>query len=653
MESYQPGQEIENHRLLERIEEGLGHVWKADFLGQIVALKLLPEEVCDQRKTSIETLYQLSHLAPPNNRYFIPFEHMQLSGPHRYIRMKWIEGVSLANYLKQNPTSEINKVLPLAKQILKGLEVLHRQKITHQHLTPQNIFLPYGGTPLLMNLQLLSSKQTPLSSLEKEYLAPECLVSEPKGSPAGDIFSFGKIFYVLLTGDSPSSFKPLSTFSNLHLPEKSGIEVFLQKCVATDPSNRFQNATQALKALDELHFEVRRKSDAKWEPALFIPMILALLFVIFYMMPKFMSNPQDKPENWYIRAEEAFEVDKDYQTALSLFEKALPLYQSDYRIYRDIGWCHYHLEQFERAKDALTKSIEYSPQQGETWYALAKTLEKIIPEQAEEAYLQSLQCQPPYQASYEKVYLLFQKKLETLFTSTELQKYPPSILEQARQLFQQSQKTEQTATSSGFVALGRCFLMFQKQKEAETLLQFARQLQPESGEVLFYLGMIWEKEDPQKANNFYREATKTANPHFYTYVHLGYKYLLEWKHLLAEEQKTNRLRDPAQEKEWKKIKENLLTKAEKSFLSALQKTSFSEAHFGLGEVYFHLEDDQKAISHYRQVSSDSTSHYAQALFSLALCYHKLQEKTKARDCLEQLRTIHPEKAVELEKLLNF
>jgi serine/threonine protein kinase len=407
MALYESGQEIESHRLIEKIGSGgSGEVWKADFLGQVVALKLFSEEECERIKPAIEAQYQLAHLPSSRNRYFIPFEHIQLTGAHRYIRMKWIEGTTLAEFLAVKGRLDIPKALPLIKQILKGLEVIHQEKLIHGDLNPNNIFMPYGGVPLLMDVGLGKPPELQHSLTEEEdkkgrahyaYAAPERFKEQI--SPAVDIFSLGKIFYVLLTGSSPDTIKPLSEFPNLSLSQRNEIERFIFRCLEEDPTQRFLHATEALNALDSLQFQVKRNTTAKWEPGLIIPMSLAILVVLFYMFPYSKKDyvQEHMSKFYYEQAQRFILEDQDYEQALGQFKKALEGYKEDYRIYLEIGKCHLELSQLQQAKGFFEKSLELHPQQGEALYHLGLTFIRLGEESRAFDYLErAIQLPIPY-----------------------------------------------------------------------------------------------------------------------------------------------------------------------------------------------------------------------------------------------------------------
>ncbi|XP_075683169.1 serine/threonine-protein kinase 17A [Rhinoderma darwinii] len=97
----------------------------------------------------------------------------------------------------------------LLTQILKGLSFLHRHKVVHLDLKPQNILLtsdrPLGDIKIVdFGLSRIVNNNEELREImgTPEYVAPEILSYEPI-STATDMWSIGVLAYVMLTGTSP------------------------------------------------------------------------------------------------------------------------------------------------------------------------------------------------------------------------------------------------------------------------------------------------------------------------------------------------------------------------------------------------------------------------------------------------------------------
>ena len=90
------------------------------------------------------------------------------------------------------PASEC---LDLALALLPALGHLHQHGLVHRDLKPSNVIFVLGR-PKLADIGLVASIGEALTAVGTEgYMPPE-----GRGSPAGDIYSFGKLLYEISTG---------------------------------------------------------------------------------------------------------------------------------------------------------------------------------------------------------------------------------------------------------------------------------------------------------------------------------------------------------------------------------------------------------------------------------------------------------------------
>src|SRR5437773_9964080 len=245
---------------------GMGEVYKArdTRLDRAVAIKILPTEFASdaQRKARFEreakTISQLSH---PNICALFDVGD-------NYLVMELLDGETLGDRLSRGPLP-LPEVLKYGAQIADALGKAHREGVVHRDLKPGNVMLTKGGAKLLdFGLAKSGGHQpavvdaTEAKPLTKEgtivgtfqYMAPEQLAGEQPDARS-DIFALGAVLYEMATGKrafegkSKTSLiaaimigepKPMSELQPL---TPGALEHVVKKCLAKDPDERWQNAT--------------------------------------------------------------------------------------------------------------------------------------------------------------------------------------------------------------------------------------------------------------------------------------------------------------------------------------------------------------------------------------------------------------------------
>jgi len=128
-----------------------------------------------------------------------------------YVVMEFIEGVTLTQWMRDNPRPDVATVRGIVEQIAKGLQAFHRKEMLHQDLRPENVIIDANGTAKIIDfgstyvagMSEMAAGQDPTEILgTHQYAAPEYFIGEG-GSPRSDLFSLGVIAYQMLTGHLP------------------------------------------------------------------------------------------------------------------------------------------------------------------------------------------------------------------------------------------------------------------------------------------------------------------------------------------------------------------------------------------------------------------------------------------------------------------
>ena len=166
------------------------------------------------------------------------------------------------------------RALLYAGQILEALEAAHRKGIVHRDLKPANVMVSKSGVKLLdfglaqVKAPATAGDQTATMALSTEgtitgtlqYMSPEQLQGK-EADGRSDIFAFGLTFYEILTGrrafdgdNAASVISAIMTAEPPALPQQQlaappALDRVLRMCIAKDPDDRWQSASDVRRAL--------------------------------------------------------------------------------------------------------------------------------------------------------------------------------------------------------------------------------------------------------------------------------------------------------------------------------------------------------------------------------------------------------------------
>jgi serine/threonine protein phosphatase PrpC len=128
-----------------------------------------------------------------------------------YYLLEYVDGITLAQWMKENPRPEIQQVIYFAEQIARALRAFHRRETLHQDLKPDNIMIDRNGVIRVIDfgsclvagvaeIAVPIPRETALGT--QQYAAPEYHVGAMPGAWS-DQFSLAVIIYEMLTGQLP------------------------------------------------------------------------------------------------------------------------------------------------------------------------------------------------------------------------------------------------------------------------------------------------------------------------------------------------------------------------------------------------------------------------------------------------------------------
>jgi serine/threonine protein kinase len=261
---------------------GFGMVWKARQLNmdRDVAIKILPPkfmaipDVVERFKREARLASRLRH---PNTITVHDYgKHENLL----FIVMELLEGQDLADLLMGDPKVPVERIIHIAKQVLRSLDEAHSHGIVHRDLKPENIYLTklgaetdyvkvldFGIAKLAMpELQGKSGDELRKLTMSGStvgtptYMSPEQAAGEQVDAQT-DVYALAIIIWEMASGRPPFKDDNPVKVMRSHLFEKipsfpdetlqgTKFESIVRRALEKDKEERYESAMEFFEELD-------------------------------------------------------------------------------------------------------------------------------------------------------------------------------------------------------------------------------------------------------------------------------------------------------------------------------------------------------------------------------------------------------------------
>jgi serine/threonine protein phosphatase PrpC len=182
-----------------------------------------------------------------------------------YTVMEYIDGISLKQWLVDNPKPELETVRQFIEQIAKGLQAMHRLEILHQDLKPDNVMIDQSGTLKIIDFggvrvagiaESNAILQQPDMQGTALYMAPEYFIGDTV-SNRSEQFSLAVIAYHMLSGRFPYGTHVAKTrtrssqnrviYQSVLDDEReipAWVDLCLRKALSVNPYKRYEELTE-------------------------------------------------------------------------------------------------------------------------------------------------------------------------------------------------------------------------------------------------------------------------------------------------------------------------------------------------------------------------------------------------------------------------
>jgi serine/threonine protein kinase len=241
-------------------------------------------------------------------------QHEQVSPDGResipFLTMELLSGVTLSQHLRRTGPLSVREIVPIARQILEGVDAIHGSGIIHRDLKPDNVHLIVGDKGALRvvvtDFGLAKSMETAGQRVghssdayvvgTPEYMAPE-QGNRAEPSPLWDIYAFGVILFELASGTRPTKreFILRSLFGEQHPPKLCGathgdspaipreFSRLVAWCLEKDPQKRCPRTNEIRDSLHQVENELSRgKSRRHLLLAMAIAVAAAVAISLFF-----------------------------------------------------------------------------------------------------------------------------------------------------------------------------------------------------------------------------------------------------------------------------------------------------------------------------------------------------------------------------------
>jgi serine/threonine protein kinase len=270
----------ERYRIDATIAKGsMGVVYKAtqELIGREVAVKVLhgylvaDEESIKRFQKEAKAASRLNH---PNITTL--YDYGVLPSGQPYIVMDLLHGSSLADILKQKENLPLDETLVIFRQVCDAVAEAHRRGVIHRDLKPENIMLDYTDKGVNVKVvdfgiaTFVAGEDDTIGKITKTgtvcgsptYMSPE-QCDDNRVDHRSDIYSLGIVAYETLTGKVPFGGSDIYGVMTMHVKDPPPLlrtirpdlqfppylESVIQKCLAKNPGDRYQSASDFYEAL--------------------------------------------------------------------------------------------------------------------------------------------------------------------------------------------------------------------------------------------------------------------------------------------------------------------------------------------------------------------------------------------------------------------
>ena len=271
-------QTVSHYRIVEKVGAGgMGVVYRAhdDRLNRDVALKFLPDELNHDENARALLIREARTASALNHPNICTIYDVGEEAGKSYIVMEFVSGRSLAEQIPEGGLP-VETVIRYGEQIADAMAHAHERGVIHRDLKTPNVIVMPGGRVKVLDFGLakhmtpgeITLKTQSISTLTSEgaivgtmhYMAPELFRAEPADARS-DVWALGVVLYEMANGKRPFRGRTSYELSSMILHDSPpplrenvplGLRSVVEHCLAKEPAQRYQHASEIRAALEAL-----------------------------------------------------------------------------------------------------------------------------------------------------------------------------------------------------------------------------------------------------------------------------------------------------------------------------------------------------------------------------------------------------------------
>ncbi len=271
------GGEYEIEKLLGRGGMALVYLAKEVHLDRKVAIKVLPPDLTfghgvERFKREAKTAAALDH------PHIIPIHRIASGGKLFWYTMKYVEGHSLEDFLKQHERLSLERTIEILTPVADALDYAHENQVVHRDIKPANVILDERNRVTVADFGIAKALTEATLTASGSVIGTPYYMSPEQGmgkavSGASDQYSVAVMAFRMLSGvvpfDGDSAIdilhkhckEPPPPLSRLNADLPRYVYMAVDKALSKSPDARFSSVTAFARGLKALSPEISAEMD--------------------------------------------------------------------------------------------------------------------------------------------------------------------------------------------------------------------------------------------------------------------------------------------------------------------------------------------------------------------------------------------------------